>query len=143
MYRLNKVEKAVNWLKNALKFIFTTLYSVFKGYIKNSRSILFFSREKHSDPFFLIRCLPCWSVKEGRSRMNAWCERSRGVLVVLEVSTCGEDKGGCGHVCNVWCDVFFLVCHLFPRCPPTFLVFGPKTKCLAPIFVLNSQSQRV
>jgi hypothetical protein len=40
MYRLKKVEKEVNWLKNQLKFVFTTLYSGFKGYIKISRSIL-------------------------------------------------------------------------------------------------------
>ncbi len=82
-------------------------------------------------------------MKEGRGRLNAWCERSSGVFVVLEVSTCGEDKGVCGHVCNVWGDMFFLVCHLFPHCPPTFLFFGPKTKCLDRIFVLNSHSQRV
>jgi hypothetical protein len=30
-----------------------------------------------------------------------------GVFVVLEVSARGEDKGGCGHVCNVWCDMLF------------------------------------
>ena len=46
-------------------------------------------------------------MKEGRGRLNAWCESSRGVFVVLEVSTCGEDKGGYGHVCNVWGDMLF------------------------------------
>jgi hypothetical protein len=71
------------------------------------QQIFFFSLEKHSDPYFLVRCLPCWWVKEGRGRLNAWCERSRGVFVVLEVSTCGEDKGGYGHVCNVWGDMLF------------------------------------
>ena len=99
------------------------------------QQIFFFSLEKHSDPYFLVRCLPCWWVKEGRGRLNAWCERSRGVFVVLEVSTCGEDKGGCGHVCNVWGDMlFFGVPFVSPLCPPTFLVFWSQNEVFEPHF---------
>jgi hypothetical protein len=69
-------------------------------------------------------------VKEGRGRLNAWCERSRGVFVALEVSTCAKDKGGCGHVCNVWGDmIFFGVPFVSPLSSHFFgsqnEVFGP------------------
>jgi hypothetical protein len=67
--------------------------------------MVLFSLEKHSDPQFFVRCLPGWLVKEGRGRFNAWCDRSRGVFVVLEVSTCVEDKGECGHALIVVFDV--------------------------------------
>ncbi len=36
-------------------------------------------------------------------------EGSRGLFVVFEVSTCGEDRVGCVHVRIVGCDMLFLV----------------------------------
>ena len=106
--------------------------------------MVFFCLEKHSDPVFFVRCLPCWLVKEGRGRFNAWCERSRGVFVVLEVSTCVQDKGECGHVLIVGFDVLVqgeqCVSLLSSQC---FLFLGPKMKCLDLICLRNSLNQRL
>ena len=89
--------------------------------------MVFFCLEKHSDPFFFVRCLPCWLVKEGRGRFNAWCDRSRGVFVVLEVSTCVQDKGECGHVLIVGFDVLVVCLPCVSLLSSQFnLFFGPK-----------------
>jgi hypothetical protein len=94
--------------------------------------VLFFL-EKHSDPYFFVRCLPGWLVKEGRGRFNAWCDRSRGVFVVLEVSTCVEDKGECGHVLIVGFDVLVqgLPC-IFSTVLPVFSVFWSQKEVFGP-----------
>ena len=83
-------------------------------------------------------------MKEGRGRFNAWCDRSRGVFVVLEVSTCVQDKGECGHVLIVGFDVLVgcLPCVSLLSSQLN-LFFGPKTKCLDLIFLRNSLNQRL
>ena len=105
--------------------------------------VLFFL-EKHSDPYFFVRCLPVWLVKEGRGRFNAWCDRSRGVFVVLEVCTCVEDKGECGHALIVVFDVLDqgLPC-ISLLSSQFFQFFGPKRKCLDLICLRNSLNQRL
>ena len=49
---------------------------------------------------------------------------------MFEVSTCGQDRGGYGHVRIVGCDMLFLVvASVFLQSNRCFLFFGPKTKC--------------
>jgi len=63
---------------------------------------------------------------------------------VFEVSTCGEDRGGCGHVRIVGCDMLFLVvASVFLQSNLCFLFFGPKMNCWDLFFVRNSLNQRL
>ena len=66
------------------------------------------------------------------------------MFVVLEVSTCVQDKGECGHVLIVGFDVLVqgeqCVSLLSSQC---FFVLGPKLKCLGLNFLGNSLNQRV
>ncbi len=120
---------------------FSGLYQEFSIYFNKW---FFFSSKNTPTPTFFVRCLPCWLVKEGRGRFNAWCERSRGVFVVLEVSTCVEDKGEYGHVFIVGLDVLVLGLPCVSLLSSLyFLFFGPKMKCLDLICLRNSLNQRV
>ncbi len=57
------------------------------------------------------------------------------MFVLLEVSTCGGDKGGCGHVCNVWCDMFFFgVPFVSPLSSHIFGFLVPKRSVWPPFF---------
>ena len=66
-------------------------------------------------------------MKEGRGRFNAWCDRGRGVFVMLEVSTCVQDKGECGHVLIAGFDVLVVCLPCVSLLSSQFNhFFGPK-----------------
>ena len=67
-----------------------------------------FCHKKKFHPLFFGPCLSCLLGGEGRVRWNAWCERSRGVCVVHEVSMCRGERGEFAHVCIGVSDVYLV-----------------------------------
>ena len=66
------------------------------------------------------------------------------MFVVLEVSTCVQDKGECGHVLIVGFDVLVVCLPCVSLLSSQFNhFFGPKMKCLDLNFLGNSLNQRV
>ena len=76
-------------VENQLKSFLWTLYRFFRIISRKLDLVLkfvWFCLPKKFHPLFFGPCLSCLLGGEGRVRLNAWCERRRGVCVVHEVS---------------------------------------------------------